>query len=86
MLVGLITRDPWTSPLDATRGQFFPVLNPGQSVLNENNLRAARQQGVRVNVWTPNTDEEMEKYISMGVDGIITNHPDRLIDLLRRRR
>jgi len=23
----------------------------------------------------------MEKFISLGVDGIITNHPDRLIDL-----
>ena len=82
--VAFITGDPWKSPLDATGGKFFPVLNPGKSVLNERNLSAARQQGVRVNVWTPNTDEEMGKFISMGVDGIITNYPDRLIELLRK--
>ena len=80
--VAFITGDFWKSPLDATGGKFFPVLNPGKSVLNERNLSAARQQGVRVNVWTPNTDEEMGKFISMGVDGIITNYPDRLIELL----
>jgi glycerophosphoryl diester phosphodiesterase len=80
-----VTRDPWNSPLDVTRGNFFSCLNPRKSVLNENNLTTAREQGVRVNVWTLDTDEEMEKFISMGVDGIITNHPDRLIELLKKK-
>ena len=83
--VALITRDPWNSPLDAMKGKQFQVLNPRKSVLNENNLSTARQQGIRVNVWTLNTDEEMEKFISMGVDGIITDHPDRLIELLKKK-
>ncbi len=84
--VAFITRDPWNSPLDAMRGKSFPVLNPRKSVLNEKNLSAARQQGVKVNVWTLNGDEEMEKFIPMGVDGIITDHPDRLIELLKKKR
>ena len=33
--------------------------------------------------WTANTPDEMQKLISAGVDGIITNYPDRLLDLLR---
>lgn len=84
MLVGFITGDPWNTPLDAMRAKSLPVLNSGKSVLNENNLLAARQQGIRVYVWTLNTDEEMAKFISMGVDGIITNHPDRLIELVKK--
>jgi glycerophosphoryl diester phosphodiesterase len=83
--VAFITRDPWNIPQDAMKGKSFPVLNPRKSVLNENNLSMARQQGIRVNVWTLNTEEEMEKFISMGVNGIITDHPDRLIELLKRR-
>ena len=85
VLTAFITRDPWKSPLDATRGKFFPVLNPRKSALNEDNLSAARRQGVRINVWTLNTDEEMEKFIAMGVDGIVTDHPDRLIELLKKK-
>jgi glycerophosphoryl diester phosphodiesterase len=83
--VAFITKDPWNSPLDAMKGNPFQDLNPRKSVLNENNLSAARKQGVRVNVWTLNTDEEMERFISMGVDGIITDHPDRLIELLKKK-
>ena len=83
--VALITSGPWNFPQDAMKGKSFPVLNPRKSVLNENNLSMARQQGIRVNVWTLNTEEEMEKFISMGVDGIITDHPDRLIELLKKK-
>ncbi len=85
ILTAFITGDPWKSPLDATKGNFLSALNPRKSALNEDNLSAAHQQGVRVNVWTVDTEEEMEKFIAMGVDGIITNHPDRLLGLLRKK-
>lgn len=38
--------------------------------------------GSRVFVWTVNEPEEIEKIISMGVDGIITDCPDRMRKLL----
>lgn len=44
----------------------------------------AHAHDVRVVAWTANTAEEMQKMISAGVDGIITNYPDRLIELLRK--
>ena len=43
----------------------------------------AHAHDLRVVSWTANTAEEMQKLISAGVDGIITNYPDRLVDLLR---
>lgn len=83
--VAFITGNPWNSPLEAARGTALSALHPRKTVLNESNLAAAKQQGVRVNVWTLVTSEEMEKFISMGVDGIITDHPDRLIELLKKK-
>jgi len=83
--IALITREPWHSLKEAMQGKSFPVLNPRKSTLHENNLSMARQQGIRVNVWTLNKEEEMEQFISMGVDGIITDHPDRLIKLLKKK-
>lgn len=43
----------------------------------------AHAHDVKVVAWTANTSEEMQKSISAGVDGIITNYPNRLIELLR---
>jgi glycerophosphoryl diester phosphodiesterase len=33
--------------------------------------------------WTANDPGEMQKLIAAGVDGIITDYPDRLVELLR---
>ncbi len=42
----------------------------------------ARENGLGVFVWTVNKTKDMTKMIQLGVDGIITNHPDVLIGLL----
>lgn len=38
---------------------------------------------VGINVWTVDEVEDMKRFIALGVDGIITNRPDRLIPLLQ---
>jgi len=39
-------------------------------------------RNVRVDTWTLNDSESMRQSISLGVDGIITDRPDFLLDLL----
>ena len=34
--------------------------------------------------WTVNEVEDMKQQLSLGVDGIITDYPDRLVDLCQR--
>jgi glycerophosphoryl diester phosphodiesterase len=34
-------------------------------------------------VWTINEPEQMRRLISAGVDGIMTDYPDRLVAVLR---
>ena len=36
-------------------------------------------RGMKVNVWTVNTEEDARKLIRLGVDGMIGNYPDRLV-------
>jgi glycerophosphoryl diester phosphodiesterase len=48
-------------------------------------LAAAREAGLDVVVWTVNETSEMRRLIAAGVDGIITNYPDRLAALIRSR-
>jgi glycerophosphoryl diester phosphodiesterase len=42
------------------------------------NLQTAHQLGIQVFVWTPDSQTVMKRLIELGVDGIITNRPDRL--------
>jgi glycerophosphoryl diester phosphodiesterase len=81
--VALIVEKPWRKPEEAGGGKIYPVLNCRTTVLNPENIRRAHAGGIRVHVWTVNTREAMARFISLGVDGIITNHPDRLIALLQ---
>jgi glycerophosphoryl diester phosphodiesterase len=81
--VAIITNKPWAKPEEVGGGKWHPTLNCRISVLNEDNIRLAHAEGIRIHAWTVNLAEEMKKAIALGVDGIITNHPDRLIHLLK---
>lgn len=83
--VALITNKPWAKPEDAGGGKRYPTLNCRFDVLNEGNIRLAHSVGIRIHAWTVNAPDDMRKAIALGVDGIITNHPDRLIRLLREK-
>jgi glycerophosphoryl diester phosphodiesterase len=41
-------------------------------------VHRAKQHGLRVLVWTVNEPAQMSHFIKMGVDGIVTNFPDKL--------
>lgn len=41
-------------------------------------VQEAHRRGILVEVWTVDTDKEMRRFIDMGVDGIISNQPDLL--------
>lgn len=45
-------------------------------------IRAAHRLSMQVHVWTVNEASDMRRLINWGADGIITDYPQRLIDLL----
>jgi glycerophosphoryl diester phosphodiesterase len=45
-------------------------------------LRAAGRAGIAVHVWTIDDRAEMEALIDLGVDGIMTDRPDRLREVM----
>lgn len=53
------------------------------SCLNDTTLvKRVHALGIGVNPWTPDKEEELQALVNLGVDGIITNRPDVLLDLL----
>ncbi|ABR48970.1 glycerophosphoryl diester phosphodiesterase [Alkaliphilus metalliredigens QYMF] len=47
-------------------------------------IKAAHRHKLAIYYWTINDKQEMRRLINLGVDGIITDRPDRLKELLKR--
>lgn len=59
--------------------------SPHFSDLNQQRLQRARELELRVVPWTVNEMQDMARLIDWGVDGIITDYPDRLRTVMERR-
>lgn len=64
---------------------FAPTIySPYYKLINNQDLKLLHSKGIRVIPWTVNDEKDMKKLIDKGVDGIITDYPDRLVNLLNR--
>ena len=61
------------------------ALNPWFELVNSDLVRTAHEAGLAVGTFTVNTLDDMRRMLDLGVDGIFTNHPDRLRSLLDER-
>ena len=56
----------------------------GIPVMTERFIREAHAKNIAIEPWTVNDPELMKLYISWGVDGIITDRPDLMMEILGR--
>ena len=61
-----------------------PEESSGIMVMTAQFVRAAHERNLRVEPWTIDDREQMQLYIDWGVDGIITDRPDLMLELLGR--
>lgn len=54
------------------------------SVVTKDFVENAHRKNLKIHVWTINETADMERLINLGVDGIMTDYPDRLLKLLGR--
>lgn len=60
---------------------FLPsIYSPEFSLLTPETIRLLKQKKMRVIPWTVNESEDMKRLKSWGVDGIITDYPNRAAD------
>lgn len=62
-----------------------PTAFRGIPIVTPRFLRAAHAQGVQVHVWTVDEEAEMERLLDMGVDGLMSDRPSLLKQVLARR-
>jgi glycerophosphoryl diester phosphodiesterase len=52
--------------------------SPDFATLTRERYETARRLGLRIIPWTVNEQADIERLIELGVDGIITDYPDRV--------
>ena len=60
----------------------IPERSRGLAVVTPRLVAAAKARNIDVHVWTVNDPDDMRRLIDMGVDGIITDYPDRMAAIL----
>jgi glycerophosphoryl diester phosphodiesterase len=61
-----------------------PEYRSGLHVITPRFVDAAHHRGLQVHAWTINDEADMRRLIDLGVDGIITDYPDRLLAVVGR--
>lgn len=62
-----------------------PVASGSIRVVTKRFIKILHKRGVKIQVWTINERDEMEELLKMGVDGIMTDDPRLLIDVVKSR-
>ena len=76
-----------TKPTDgdiAAASTWADQVNPALGVIDEATVDAIHAADMETHVWTVNAGQDMRRAINWDVDGIITNYPQVLRDILRR--
>jgi glycerophosphoryl diester phosphodiesterase len=58
--------------------ESWPLVTP-------ESVEFAHRVGIEVHVWTVNEESEIGELLDMGVDGIISDYPRRVLDVIRKR-
>ncbi len=62
----------------------IPMEDSGFDLTDQRLINGAHRLGMEIHYWTIDDPAEMEKLIDGGADGILTNRPDLLLELLER--
>ena len=80
--IAVLTDDDPLDALPIAREVNAQAINPDFKSLNEKNVKKIQQAGYKVFPYTINDPKNIEKMLTLEVDGIITDYPERVNDAL----
>lgn len=86
-IIGFTRLDDDTEADYAPPGRLLqiPPRQGGLEILTPDLVARAHRLGMKVQVWTVNDREEMRTVLDLGVDGVMTDDPEALLDVMGRR-
>ena len=77
--------DDFVGYAPVARALQIPVRVGEVELVTETTVAAAHRHGLEMHVWTVNEEHEMERLLDLGVDGVMSDFPERLVGVERRR-
>ena len=74
--VQALVGDDDTEPLDF-KDFFFPAYNANAALIHPDQIRAVKDRGKKINLFTVNDPKAFSRFADLGVDGIFTDFPQR---------
>lgn len=78
MPLGVLTKASVNASIRFAKTINAVAIHPNFALLSKNNVKEAQDEGFKVNAWTVNDFESIERIKSYGVDAIISDFPDRI--------
>jgi len=78
MKIAVLTSDDPLGAIDVAKELNAVAINPNYKTLTQGNTAKIQSEGLKVYTWTVNEPEDIQKMMEFGVDGIITNYPERV--------
>ncbi len=80
--IAILTDDDPLDALPIAREVNAKAINPSFKSLNEKNVKKIQRAGFKVFPYTINDPKNIEKMLNLGVDGIITDYPEKVKNIL----
>lgn len=83
LISGLLFEQPLENPVGTAWQVGARQLAPQAGLVTRELVEKAHASGLQVVTWTVNEPSEMRRVIAAGVDGVMTDYPDRLVAVLK---
>jgi glycerophosphoryl diester phosphodiesterase len=81
--MALLIENPWGVEANLKKLGFTPdIYSPYYKMLTANTVKEVHDRGSKVIPWTVNDTSTMKALVALGVDGIITDYPDKISAVL----
>lgn len=77
--LGILSKASVTEAIELGKLLKASAIHPSLGIITRDNVKASHKADFNVNVWTVNEPEDIQRMREFGVDGIISDFPDRLL-------
>ncbi len=76
--IGVLSKASVPEAIEIAKQLDAVAIHPSLGIITRDNVQLCHDENLKVNVWTVNEYNDIQRMIEFGVDGIISDYPDRL--------
>lgn len=77
--LGILSKASVSEAIELGKLLNAQAIHPSLGIITRDSVQNSHQAGFKVNVWTANEPDDISRMKDFGVDGIISDFPDRLL-------